>query len=146
MKSIIIIAAAIALSSCGRMKSEEAQLFDAASYEYSHERYDSALSLLDTLRARYPDALELRRRAIALRQEIGRAQVEERIEQCRIASRDASRAYAKVQMEARDKGAAAGPDDARRLARARRLADSLRIVYDTEMAKMEYINKVRKQH
>lgn len=148
MKSIftyIILSLSFLAVSCGSMQSPEAELLESAKYEFSHQRYDNALGLLDTLRTRYPEAIDLRRQAIALRQDIARAQVEERIERCRIEARDASREYTQARMDVAKKGAQVGKQDERRLVRCRVKADSLRIVYDTEMAKMEYIDKVKKK-
>lgn len=67
----MICAAVAALASCGDSDRQNAEeMLKQAGYDYEHGRYDMALATIDSLRKTYPDIVDVRRKALALYQNI----------------------------------------------------------------------------
>ena len=70
-KLAAIYAVTAALASCGDSTRQQAEsLLKQAGYDFEHGRYDMALATIDSLRKKYPDMVEVRRKALTLYQDI----------------------------------------------------------------------------
>ena len=151
MKRIILLITGVALllTSC---KSDNSQnqaetLLQEASADYEQGRYDEALRTIDSLRKVYPNAIDTRKKALKLYQdvELKKAQQELAVADSllQLVQHDLNYQQEKVD---RDKAALrATPEELTMLTRTRMKRDSLRTQCEVLGGKIRYIHKKQKE-
>ncbi len=144
-----LLCAALLMAGCGKTDKEANALLDQARVALDEQRYGDVLATIDTLRNRYPDAIEARKEALALWQQaellrtqkelavtdsllqaVGRAYDEARLRQQQADERDDVEAWKQHNRTAN-------------LLKAR--LDSLQNRFDVACAKIKYIHKRQKE-
>ena len=145
--SIILFAAAV-LASCGGSAQQKAEeLLRQADFDFEHGHYDMALASIDSLRKIYPNAVDVRRRALVLYQNIALKQAQEDLEQTdrllQVARRDYD--YIKREVEKRCSDLNATAEQLRTMTLTKMKLDSLQVRFDMQCAKIKYIHKRQKE-
>ncbi len=144
-----LLCVALLMAGCGKTDKEANALLDQARVALDEQRYGDVLATIDTLRNRYPDAIEARKEALALWQQaellrtqkelavtdsllqaVGRAYDEARLRQQQADERDDVEAWKQHNRTAN-------------LLKAR--LDSLQNRFDVACAKIKYIHKRQKE-
>lgn len=145
--SIILFAAALMVSCGGGMQQKAEELLRQADFDFEHGRYEMALASIDSLRKIYPNAVDVRRRALVLYQNISLKQAQEDLDQTdkllQVARRDYE--YIKTEVEKRRSGLNATADQLRTLTLTKIKLDSLQVRFDMQCAKIKYIHKRQKE-
>ena len=148
MKHFLWIMAAVALMACGSNTQQEAeQLLAQAATHFEQGRYDSALSAIDSLRKVYPNAIDTRRKALALQQsvELKRAQEELAVVDSLLEAVKHDYQYQQQKVEKDKAELRATPEELTMLTRTRMRRDSLQTQFDVLCAKIRYIHKKQKE-
>lgn len=145
--SIILFAVAV-LASCGGSAQQKAEeLLRQADFDFEHGHYDMALASIDSLRKIYPNAVDVRRRALVLYQNIALKQAQEDLEQTdrllQVARRDYD--YIKREVEKRRSDLNATAEQLRTMTLTKMKLDSLQVRFDMQCAKIKYIHKRQKE-
>lgn len=145
--SIILFATAV-LASCGGSAQQKAEeLLRQADFDFEHGHYDMALASIDSLRKIYPNAVDVRRRALVLYQNIALKQAQEDLEQTdrllQVARRDYD--YIKREVEKRRSDLNATAEQLRTMTLTKMKLDSLQVRFDMQCAKIKYIHKRQKE-
>ena len=145
----MICAAVAALASCGdsyRQNAEE--MLKQAGYDYEHGRYDMALATIDSLRKTYPDIVDVRRKALALYQNISLKKAQEELEETDRQLQEVNATYEMIRetVERRKAALQATADDLQTLTLMRIKRDSLQTRFDVQCAKIKYIHKRQKEN
>lgn len=145
--SIILFAAAV-LASCGGSAQQKAEeLLRQADFDFEHGHYDMALASIDSLRKIYPNAVDVRRRALVLYQNIALKQAQEDLEQTdrllQVARHDYD--YIKREVEKRRSDLNATAEQLRTMTLTKMKLDSLQVRFDMQCAKIKYIHKRQKE-
>ena len=149
-KSTIIIAllAAVVLAACQDNKQQAAeQMLEKANQLFTEQKYDRALIVIDSLRQVYPSAIDTRKRALRLQQdiELKRSQEELAIVDSALQAVKHDYEYQRQKVE-KDKAALrATPDELTMLTKTRVRRDSLQTRFDVLCAKIRYIHKKQKE-
>ena len=142
-KATIIIAllAAVVLAACQDNKQQAAeQMLEKANQLFTEQKYDRALIVIDSLRLVYPSAIDTRKRALRLQQDI---ELKRSQEELAIVKHDYEYQRQKVE---KDKAALrATPDELTMLTKTRVRRDSLQTRFDVLCAKIRYIHKKQKE-
>ena len=140
--SIILFIAATLMASCGggaQQKAEE--LLRQADFDFEHGHYDMALASI------YPNAVDVRRRALVLYQNISLKQAQEDLERTdrllQVARRDYE--YIKHEVEKRRSELNATAEQLQTLTLTKMKLDSLQVRFDMQCAKIKYIHKRQKE-
>jgi len=146
MRRIVILAAmALLTAACdgdsGQRQAEK--LLAQASSAYEQGAYDEALAAIDSLRKVYPNAIDTRKKALRLQQDIALKQAQQQLAETdsllQLVQHDLDYQQTKVD---RDKAALrATADELTMLTRTRMRRDSLRTQCETLGAKIRYIRK-----
>ena len=135
-------------AACKDNKQQQAeQLLEQAEQQFSAKDYSSALRLIDSLRNVYPNAIDTRRKALKLYQdiELKRAQEELLVADSLLQEVQHDLNYQQTKAE-KDKAALrATPEQLTQLTRTRMRRDSLRTQCETLGAKIRYIRKKQKE-
>ena len=144
-----LLCAALLMAGCGKTDKEANALLDQARVALDEQRYGDVLATIDTLRNRYPDAIEARKEALALWQqaELLRTQKELAVTDSLL------QAVGKAYDEARQRQQQADErDDVEAWKQHNRTAnllkarlDSLQNRFDVACAKIKYIHKRQKE-
>ena len=145
---LFFISIALLLSACGNSQQKAAQeMLDSASQLFEQQRYDRALIVIDSLRKNYPTAIDIRKQALALQQNI-----ELKWSQEELAVLDSVLQAVKLEYEQQkqkvDKDKAelrATAEELTMLTKTRVLRDSLQTRFDVLCAKIRYIHKKQKE-
>ena len=143
---IISLAAAAAVCGCNSTQKEAEKLLESANYDFVHGRYDIALDAIDSLRKIYPNAIEVRKQALELQQRIALKKAQEDAEEADKLHQIASRDYEVMRKAAEKSGAYATQEQIDELTRRRIERDSMKIVMDTQFAKIRYIHRRQLQN
>ena len=139
----ITLAALLAiLASCKDTAKDSArQLLNQAQTEYRAGRYDAALAAIDTLRHRYPTAIEERRKALALWQD-----ATERKAQSQVALLDQQLQATGQAIDSLQHAASGGASMEQKLQlnRLRHKKDSLQAQFDAQCALVRIVREKRK--
>lgn len=147
--TIAIIMAACALAACGGSKAEaEAErLLERASAEFQDKQYAKALLTIDSLRHAYPDAIDARKQALKLYQDISLRQAQDDLARTDSALQAVKARYAVLKDSVEKKRASLTATEAElselNLTRVKR--DSLQVRFDTQCAKIKYIHRKQKE-
>lgn len=144
----IATAGILLAAACKDNKQQQAeQLLEQAEQQFSAKDYPSALRLIDSLRNVYPNAIDTRRKALKLYQdiELKRAQEELLVADSLLQEVQHDLNYQQTKAE-KDKAALrATPEQLTQLTRTRMRRDSLRTQCETLGAKIRYIRKKQKE-
>lgn len=145
---IITLLAAIVLAACQDNKQQAAeQMLEKANQLFTEQKYDRALIVIDSLRQVYPGAIDTRKRALRLQQdiELKRSQEELAIVDSALQAVRHDYEYQRQKVE-KDKAALrATPDELTMLTKTRVRRDSLQTRFDVLCAKIRYIHKKQKE-
>ena len=145
----MICAAVAALASCGDSDRQNAEeMLKQAGYDYEHGRYDMALATIDSLRKTYPDIVDVRRKALALYQNISLKKAQEELEETDRQLQEVNATYEMIRdiVERRKAALQATADDLQTLTLMRIKRDSLQTRFDVQCAKIKYIHKRQKEN
>ena len=150
MKRLVLSAMAVLLLvSCGENESQKQAeaMLEKAGICYEHGQYNQALIVIDSLRKIYPNAIDTRKKALKLYQdiELKKAQQELLITDSLLQTVNHDYAYQQEKVE-RDKAALrATPEELTMLTLTRMKRDSLRTQAEVLGAKIRYIHKKQKE-
>ena len=145
----MICAAVAALASFGDSDRQNAEeMLKQAGYDYEHGRYDMALATIDSLRKTYPDIVDVRRKALALYQNISLKKAQEELEETDRQLQEVNATYEMIRetVERRKAALQATADDLQTLTLMRIKRDSLQTRFDVQCAKIKYIHKRQKEN
>lgn len=149
MKKLLAAAiTAAALTACGNKADAEAELMlEKAGTEFENKQYGQALATIDSLRRAYPDAIEVRKRALALYQDIALRQAQEDLARTDSALQAEKARYAVLKDSVEKKRASLTATEAElsELNHTKARIDTLQVAFDTQCAKIKYIHKKQKE-
>ena len=140
---------ALLLASCGENKAQKQaeEMLEKAGTCYEQGQYDEALTVIDSLRKVFPNAIDTRKKALKLYQdiELKKAQQELLIIDSLLQAVNHDYAYQQEKVE-RDKAALrATPEELTMLTLTRMKSYSLRTKFEVLAAKIRYIHKKQKE-
>ena len=138
----------LSLTSCGDKTQEAAEsLLQQANEQFESGNYDKTLSLIDTLRNKYPKAIEARKKALKLYADASEEQAKERLSGIEQELQDAEQKYSEMKetVEKHKKAGKATPDELTAFTLMRMHRDSVQTMFDTECEKIKYIRKQRQK-
>ena len=146
---VLSVMAIVLLISCGEnsVQKQAEEMLTKAGTCYEQGRYDEALTVIDSLRKVFPNAIDTRKKALKLYQdiELKKAQEELRMTDSLLQAVNHDYAYQQEKVE-RDKAALrATPEELTMLTLTRMKRDSLRTQYEVLGAKIRYIHKKQKE-
>lgn len=137
------------LSGCGENATQKkaGELLKEAQTQFDNGRYTQALSTIDSLRKNCPEAIEARKAALRLYQEIELKRAQTNVETADKALQQTESEYENMKKTVEDlkKKGTATAEQLTSLTRMRLKRDSLKTVFDVECAKIKYINKKMKE-
>lgn len=149
LKAVMVCCCAIMLAGCSgddtRKKAEG--MLKQAQEQFDNGRYDKALAMIDSLRKNCPEAIEARKAALRMYQEIELKRARLNVEAADKAVSMAERKYEdmKKNVDALKAAGSVTAGDLSSLTRAKLKLDSLRTVFDVECAKIRFIKKKMKE-
>lgn len=148
MKHLVWILLAAMLVACSDEKQKAAeQMLQKASLQFEQRQYDRALITIDSLRKVYPGAIETRKQALILQQniELKRSQEELAIVDSTLEAVKREYEVMKVEVEKHKQQLCATADELTLLTKTRVRRDSLQTRFDVLCAKIRYIHKKQKE-
>ena len=151
MKRLVTIAtilATLAFAACSDNKQQQANLMlDRANQLFAEQKYDRALIVIDSLREVYPGAIDTRKRALRLQQdiELKRSQEELAVVDSALEAVKHDYEYQRQKVEKDKQQLRATADDLTMLTKTRVRRDSLQTRFDVLCAKIRYIHKKQKE-
>ena len=148
MKRIVWILLVAALVACDNSTQKEAeQLYKQANTLFEQQKYDRALMSLDSLRKVYPNSVDVRKRALKLRQsiELKRSQDELALVDSMLQAVSHDYRYQQQKVEKDKQELRATAEELTMLTRTRMRRDSLQTRFDVLCAKIRYIHKKQKE-
>ena len=145
----ICVAAAVVMTACSSndaQKSAEGMLEEAEKY-FSEGSYDRAKIAIDSLRKVYPGAVETRKKALKLFQDISLKEAQEdlALTDSIMQKVGLDYKYIKDKVEKDKAELRATPDELELLTRTKMKYDSLKVRFDMQCAKIKYIHKKQKE-
>lgn len=147
-KYAIILIAAFAVISCSNGQQEKAEkMLEQARRQFENKEYNNALRSIDSLRNIYPNAIEVRKQALKLYQNISLKQAQEELAHTDSALQaiTLNYNYLKDKVEKDRQELRATADELHQLNLMRVKKDSLQVCFDTQCAKIKYIHKKQKE-
>lgn len=139
---------ALTLAGCDDNGEKSAEkMLQQATTQFENNQYDQALSTIDSLRKAYPQAIDARKKALALYQDISLKQAQEDLAGTDSLLQRVGREY-EAMKAAVDKAKAelkATPEALQALTLKRMERDSLQTRFDMQCAKIKYIHKKQKE-
>jgi tetratricopeptide (TPR) repeat protein len=136
------------MAGCGENKHVEAEaLLEQAGSQFEQGKYDEALTTIDSLRKVYPNAIDTRKRALTLQQniELKRAQEELAVVDSALQAIIHDYEYQRQKVEKDKQALRATPEELTMLTRTRMRRDSVQTQFDLLCAKIRYIHKKQKE-
>lgn len=147
-KLLFLTLAALLMAACGGNSAQRnaEELLKQATFDYEHGRYEMAFAAIDSLRKIYPNAIEVRRKALALYQNISLKQAQEELEHTDHLLQEARADYEFVKEEVakRHNELRATAEELETVTLMRIKVDSLQTQFDVQCAKIKYIHKRQK--
>ena len=145
----ICVAAAVVMTACSSndaQKSAEGMLEKAEKY-FSEGSYDRAKIAIDSLRKVYPGAVETRKKALKLFQDISLKEAQEdlALTDSIMQKVGLDYKYIKEKVEKDKAELRATPEELELLTRTKMKYDSLKVRFDMQCAKIKYIHKKQKE-
>ena len=148
MKHLVWILLAAMLVACSADKQRAAeQMLQKASLQFEQRQYDRALITIDSLRKVYPGAIETRKQALILQQniELKRSQEELAIVDSLLQVVKSDYETLKLKVEKDKQELRATPEELTMLTKTRVRRDSLQTRFEVLCAKIRYIHKKQKE-
>ena len=148
MKHLVWILLAAMLVACSDEKQKAAeQMLQKASLQFEQRQYDRALITNDSLRKVYPGAIETRKQALILQQniELKRSQEELAIVDSLLQVVKSDYETLKLKVEKDKQELRATPEELTMLTKTRVRRDSLQTRFEVLCAKIRYIHKKQKE-
>jgi hypothetical protein len=148
MKKMILFLLTVVLVACSDTTQKAAeQMLQQANQQFEQGLYDRALITIDSLRKVYPGAIDTRKRALKLHQdiELKRSQEELAIIDSTLQAVKHDYEYQKQKVEKDKKELRATPEELTMLTKTRVRRDSLQTRFDVLCAKIRYIHKKQKE-
>ena len=148
MKKILWIMLAAVLTACSDNKQKDAvAMLTKANTQFEQGQYDRALITIDSLRKVYPSAIETRKQALRLQQdiELKRSQEELALVDSALVAVRHDYEYQKQKVEKDKRELRATPEELTMLTKTRVRRDSLQTRFDVLCAKIRYIHKKQKE-
>lgn len=144
---ISIIVAVMAACDGNSAQKQAEEMLKQANFDYEHGRYDMAIQAIDSLRKIYPNAVDVRRKALTLYQNISLRQAQEDLEQTDQLLQEAKRDYefVKTEVEKRRAELTATAEELQTVTLMKMKVDSLQVRFDVQCAKIKYIHKRQKE-
>lgn len=143
------LAAAALLAACGGSGPEGAagEMLDRAEAEFAAGQYDKALATIDSMRHAYPEAIEARKRALKLHQDVSLKQAQDDLALTDSALQATKAAYQSLNDSVEKKRASltATEEEVARRNLTRVKMDSLQVRFDVLCAQIKYIHKRQQQ-
>lgn len=145
--AIATLALALSLTSCDSSSRQTAEtLLEEATQLFHDGDYDVALSKLDSLRKIYPNAIETRRKALTLKQDISLKQAQEDLARTdsllQAVTHDYN--YQKTKVD-KDREQLRATEEELSFNKTKQKLDSLKVRFDMQCAKIKYIHKKQKE-
>ena len=140
--------AILLLTACQDVKQQEAaKMLQRANELFAEQKYDRALIVIDSLRKVYPNAIETRKQALQLQQniELKRSQEELARVDSMLQAVKHDYEYQKQKVEKDKQELRATPEELTMLTKTRVRRDSLQTCFDVLCAKIRYIHKKQKE-
>lgn len=140
--------AIVLLSACRDNQQKEAnEMLQRADQLFSEQKYDRALIVIDSLRKVYPGAIETRKQALRLQQniELKRSQEELAVVDSTLQAVRHDYEYQRQKVEKDKQELRATPEELTMLTKTRVRRDSLQTRFNTLCAKIRYIHKKQKE-
>ena len=144
----VIAILAVVLTSCANSKQQRAdELLALASQQYERHDYRGALAIIDSLRHIYPNAIDTRKKALRLQQdiELHSAQEELAVVDSMLEAVKHNYDYQKTKVERDKANLSATPEELTMLTLTRMKRDSLQTRFEVLGAKIRYIRKKQKE-
>ena len=146
--TLLIVLITLLLTACRDSKQQAAeQMLEQANALFEQQRYDRALIVIDSLRKVYPGAIETRKQALRLQQdiELKRSQEELAVVDSTLQAviHDYENQLKKVEKDKRELRATA--EELTMLTRTRMRRDSLQTRFEALCGKIRYIHKKQKE-
>ena len=148
MKHLVWILLAAMLVACSDEKQKAAeQMLQKAGQQFEQKQYDRALITIDSLRKVYPGAIETRKQALILQQniELKRSQEELAVVDSLLQVVKSDYETLKQQVEKDKQELKATPEELTMLTKTRVRRDSLQTRFEVLCAKIRYIHKKQKE-
>lgn len=148
MKHLVWILLAAMLVACSDDKQKAAeQMLQKAGQQFEQKQYDRALITIDSLRKVYPGAIETRKQALILQQniELKRSQEELAVVDSLLQVAKSDYETLKQQVEKDKQELRATPEELTMLTKTRVRRDSLQTRFEVLCAKIRYIHKKQKE-
>ena len=148
MKKILWMMLAAVLVACGDNKQKEAEaMLSKANAQFEQGQYDRALITIDSLRKVYPSAIDTRKQALRLQQDIELKRSQEELALVDSALQAVKQDYEsqKLKVEKDKEALRATPEELTLLTKTRVRRDSLQTRFDVLCAKIRYIHKKQKE-
>lgn len=137
------------LAACGENATQKkaGELLKEAQAQFENGQYMKALGSIDSLRKNCPEAIEARKAALRLYQEIELKRAQINVETADKALQQTESEYENMKKTVEDlkKKGTATAEQLTSLTRMRLKRDSLKTLFDVECAKIKYINKKMKE-
>lgn len=145
MTAIFALIAMLLLASCGgnSIDKKAGELLNEAQAEFESGEYTKAISTIDSLRKKFPKAIEARKKALSLYQQVELKRAELRVQDADTVLQRVEQEYQKMKatVDGLKRKGAATVDQLRNVNLLRVKRDSLKTVFDVECAKIKYIKK-----
>ena len=148
MKKMIWFLSAVVLMACSDTTQNAAnQMLQQANRQFEEGHYDRALITIDSLRKVYPGAIETRKQALRLHQniELKRSQEELALVDSALQAVKHDYEYQRQKVEKDKRELRATPEELTMLTKTRVRRDSLQTRFDVLCAKIRYIHKKQKE-
>ena len=145
---VMFLSLLLFITSCGDETKEKAELLlKQAQEQCDNGDYDKTLALIDTLRNKYPKAIEARKKALVLYSEASEKQAQKRLDDIVIELEKAESKFQELDktVKAHKKNNKATAAELTALTLARMHRDSVKTMFDAECEKIKYIHKKRKE-
>ncbi len=149
MKQVIWLLLVVALLACGDSKDRAAEaLLQQAEAAFQQGDYQRALSSIDSLRHNYPSAIDARKRALTLQQNVELQRTQEELAVTDTVLLRVKREYEamKQTVEQHKAELKATPEELTLLTKTRMLRDSLQTRYEALGGKIRYIREKQKEN
>lgn len=145
LTAILAVTAMLFLASCGEnpIERQAGEMLEKAQTEFKGGDYARAIATIDSLRKKFPKAIEARKQALKLYQEVELKRAELQVQNADTVLQRVEREYQELKStvdQLRSKGEATA-EQLRNVNLMRVKRDSLKTIFDVECAKIKYIKK-----
>lgn len=145
LTAILAVTAMLFLASCGEnsIERQACEMLEKAQTEFKGGDYAKAIATIDSLRKKFPKAIEARKQALKLYQEVELKRAELQVQNADTVLQRVEKEYQELKStvdQLRSKGEATA-EQLRNVNLMRVKRDSLKTIFDVECAKIKYIKK-----